>query len=195
MASDVDCFAVVCFVNPKGSGSINPKGLFVTNVLNSSFNLGSNTSETGWVDGFVIDSLMFQVCWYLQVSSRQAYLWTGLSYFPFQFLWLISECFARKSSYACCFVQGVDTVLAVDPFTYFKTLFDSYECWLHIFFCNLVSCSYACSLGCVCVLVFVLLGLTRVDHMVCFITLYPRLGCTWVRSNVPPIFVSFYFYL
>lgn len=75
-------------------------------------------------------------------------------------------------------VHGFDTVLAVDPFTYFKTLFDSYECSLHIFFCNLVSCLYAGSLSCVLVFVLVLLGLTRVDCMVCIIMLYPRLGCT-----------------
>lgn len=47
MVSDVDCFAVTCFVNSKGSGSINPKGMLVTKVLNSSLDLGSNTSDTG----------------------------------------------------------------------------------------------------------------------------------------------------
>lgn len=49
MASDVDYFAVVFFVNPNGSGSLNPEGMLVTNVLNSSLDLGSNTSETGSV--------------------------------------------------------------------------------------------------------------------------------------------------
>lgn len=47
MVLDLDYFVVVCFVNPKGSGSINPKGLLVTKVLNSSLDLGSNMSETG----------------------------------------------------------------------------------------------------------------------------------------------------
>lgn len=49
VASNVDCFAVVFFVNPNGSGSLNPEGMLVTNVLNSSLDLGSNTSETGSV--------------------------------------------------------------------------------------------------------------------------------------------------
>lgn len=59
MVSDVDCFAVVCFITPKGSGSIKPKWLLVTNVLNTSLDMGSNMPEIGCVGGLVLDSLMF----------------------------------------------------------------------------------------------------------------------------------------
>lgn len=58
-------FAVVVFVNPKGFGCsvlLTRKGCFVTNVLDSSLDLGSNMFETGMDGGPVLDSLMFQVC-------------------------------------------------------------------------------------------------------------------------------------
>ncbi|RHN52181.1 hypothetical protein MtrunA17_Chr6g0477651 [Medicago truncatula] len=83
VVSDVDCFVVVCFITPKG--------LLVTNVLNTSLDMGSNMPEIGCVGGLVLDSLMFKSV-LLERAPMPATLFRGL------------------------LVRGLHTMLAVDPF-------------------------------------------------------------------------------
>jgi len=94
------------FINLKGYGFINLKELFGYNVLNSSHNLGSSAFCNRCVGGSVIDSMMFQVCWDLQVLSRQTNLHSSTVFF-FVSVLVDVECYARKSYYVCCFVHEV----------------------------------------------------------------------------------------
>jgi len=56
------------------------KGGLVTNVFGPIPWSGFNASETGWVGGSMFDSLIFQVCWDLQVSMCQVCLHSGTDF-------------------------------------------------------------------------------------------------------------------
>ena len=129
-------------LNSKESGYFNPKGLF-----------GVLWNRLNWC---MLDDWFYDISGLLRSASLKfsglPLLWYLLSILVFR---LRLDCYARKSFYACCIVQGGcwyvdrDTVLAVDPFTNCEPGW-SYGRSLFTFFCNLVSCPYAGSLGCVC---------------------------------------------
>jgi len=125
-------------------------------------------------------------------TSGLPLLWHLLSISVLQ---LRLDCYARKSYYACCVVQGLVGTWITIP------------CWhsIHLPIVNLVdhvdahSSPFFLLSSFVLVIgftrwrswgMFVLLGLIRLVHLICIFIFYTLLGCTWVRFYVPLISIS-----
>jgi hypothetical protein len=140
----------IWFHKPVWSGwfYFNPWGFF-SNVIGSLIWVCLRLFDCVVVPALFV-SLLFQICWVLQLSGA-----SGLP--PIRlYLWLCSlSC--SKELLCLLLVQGV-----VGTWFWFRVGSRSIRyalnpCWfmlmlsLFIFFCNLVSCPYAGSLGCACV--------------------------------------------
>lgn len=125
------------------------------------------------------------------------------SLLSFSVLRLRLDCYARKSFYACCVVQGVAGTWIVIPcwrsiHSPFVNLIDLFGRSLFTFFCNLVSCLYAGSLGCVReerLFCKDRLGWSTWFVFSCFIAIWVVTGSGFMSPNLCISFFIYYIFL